>query len=272
MDTGTDRTDEPGPGPSPRTATPGAGVTTAAVATPRLTPHGGRPVSAAARNNAEWCDALCRTHGVRGVFSPAAWTCAERTPPYYPDAVTLAPGADAAALLAAVDTAAPGCTVKDSFADLDLTGHGFDVLFDAEWIHRPATLPAPPAPEGVRWERVRTAEGLEEWERAWDGGVRGLFLPALLADRHTAVLAARRGGQWVAGAVVSASATATGVSNLFTVGEYSPDAAWDGCLAAIAARRPGLPVAGYESGDDLNTALRHGFEPAGPLRVWLREG
>jgi hypothetical protein len=29
-----------------------------------------RLVRTAARNNAEWCDAFCRTHGVRGRFRP----------------------------------------------------------------------------------------------------------------------------------------------------------------------------------------------------------
>jgi hypothetical protein len=29
-------------------------------------------------------------------------------------------------------------------------------------------------------------------------------------------------------------------------------------------------MVGYESGDDLTAALDHGFEPVGPLRVWVR--
>jgi hypothetical protein len=37
-------------------------------------------VLTAARNNAEWCDALCRTYGVTGVFHPDDWTSPERTP------------------------------------------------------------------------------------------------------------------------------------------------------------------------------------------------
>lgn len=264
MDTGTDGIDAPGPGL-------GARPSLIAPASAPTAPDGGSPASVAARNNAEWCDVLCRTHGVRGAFSLTAWTAAERTPPYYPDAVTLAPGSDAGVLLAAVDTATPGCTVKDSFADLDLTEYGFGVLFEAQWIHRPAPLPAPAAPDGVRWERIRTADALARWERAWDGGAQGLFLPGLLSDDATAVLGARQGDELVAGAVVSTGAAVTGVSNFFTVGEYSADAARASCLAAIARRRPGTPVVGYESGDDLDTALRHGFEPAGPLRVWLKE-
>ncbi len=48
-------------------------------------------MSHAALNNAEWCDAMCRAHGLPGVFTPRAWTNPVRTPLFYPDAVTLSP-------------------------------------------------------------------------------------------------------------------------------------------------------------------------------------
>ena len=59
-----------------------------------------------------------------------------------------------------------------------------------------------------------------------------------------------------------------GVSNVF--GEAA--SAWSGCLAFAASSFPGMPLVGYEQGDDLAQALHHGFEPAGPLRVWVRDG
>ena len=46
-------------------------------------------------------------------------------------------------------------------------------------------------------------------------------------------------------------------------------AAWPGVLATIDDRFPALPVVGYEHGDDLTAAVRHGFEPIGALRIWL---
>jgi hypothetical protein len=60
-------------------------------------------VTRAARNNAELCDAVARSHGVVGVFATDAWTASARTPPRYPDAVTLRPGVDAVSLLARID-------------------------------------------------------------------------------------------------------------------------------------------------------------------------
>ncbi|MCW2938571.1 MAG: hypothetical protein JWN00_1556 [Actinomycetia bacterium] len=99
-------------------------------------------VQALARNNAQWCAAMSRSHGLPGEFTSEAWTAPSRTPMYYPDAVTLVPGADPAALTARIDTATPGASIKDSFADLDLTQAGFQILFEAQWIHRPANTAA----------------------------------------------------------------------------------------------------------------------------------
>ncbi|WP_345201963.1 hypothetical protein [Streptomyces lavendulae] len=229
---------------------------------------------AAARNNAEWVAAVCRD----GAFSASVWSSARRTPPLYPDAVSLTPRASAADVVAGIDTGSPGCSVKDSFAVLDLAPAGFEVLFEARWIHRPAGPPGPVAPEAagaVRWSEVRTAAELEAWEAAWGGGAgTGLFRAELLA-RDLVFLAGRSGGRIVAGAVASAGGGVVGVSNLFTADgpESDPagavDAAWAAVLGAVAARWPGLPVVGYEHGEDLEAAVRAGFTPIGPLRVWL---
>ncbi|WP_345409993.1 hypothetical protein [Nonomuraea salmonea] len=95
-------------------------------------------VIAAARDNAAWCDLMCRAHGRPGMFAGVAWTNPVRTPPFYPDAVTLSPLATATDVLPHID-AGSGASVKDSFATLDLPG--FEVLFEAHWIHRPAPRP-----------------------------------------------------------------------------------------------------------------------------------
>jgi hypothetical protein len=227
----------------------------------------------AARNNAEWCAAMSRAHGLAGEFTAQAWASPSRTPPYYPDAVTLVPGADPDALTARIDTTAPGASVKDSFADLDLGAAGFRVLFEARWIHRPATAPAEPV-AGPVWHVVRDPATLRAWALAWDDGDghADVFRPGLLDDPAVHVLAGvSPDGRVTAGAVAGRSEQVVGVSNVFAE-EGGPDAAWPFVLEALHRLHPGLPVVGYEHGDDLTAALRHGFEPVGPLRVWLHAG
>ena len=91
-------------------------------------------------NNARWCDAVCRAQGLPTRFSDRVWVALRRLADFYPDAVTLSPSASPDEVLRDIDTS-PGCSVKDSFASLDLSSYGFEVLFDAEWIHRPAAPP-----------------------------------------------------------------------------------------------------------------------------------
>ena len=229
-------------------------------------------IASAARNNAEWCDIVCRTHGIAGDFQLHFWASPTRTPPYYPDAVTLNPEVTAAGILAAVD-ASSGCSVKDSFASLDLSPFGFRILFEAEWIIRSQGRPTTAGAGAVRWRTVRDFEALGAWEAAWSGdqAAGGLFLPALLDQAHVSVLGGYLDDQVVAGAVANRSPNVVGVSNLFTTaGDLG--ATWSGCIGAIAGAYPSLPVVGYESGDALIAAEEAGFTPIGKLRLWVKEG
>jgi hypothetical protein len=227
--------------------------------------------TAAAFNNAEWCDLVCRSHGANTRLDGDAWTSETRTPALYPDAVTLVPDPSVPDLLSRIDTSA-GCSIKDSFASLDLTADGFRVLFDARWIVR--TSKARP-PEGAfpRWERVRTPGGLATWEQAWRGGdgPPGVFRAELLDDDSVAVLAARSGERVVAGAILNRSSTVVGISNFFAE-PHVTSAGWSGCLTLAGALYPASTFVGYESGDGLLAARNHGFETVGPLRVWVHDG
>lgn len=117
-----------------------------------------RNAEAAARNNAAWCDVVCRTHALDTRFDDDAWTSRTRTPIHYPDAVTLVRDPPVRELLDRIDVSA-GCSIKDSFASLDLTTCGFRVLFEAEWIVRTpgAARPAAAGPlaDGPRCRRLR---------------------------------------------------------------------------------------------------------------------
>ena len=225
---------------------------------------------AAATNNAEWCDAVCRSHHLESVLDDVAWTCSANPPPDFPNAVTLVPHLSIAGVLSRIQPATD-CAIKDSFASLDLRDRGFRVLFDAQWIARPAAASSPSAPSRPPWNVVRDPDGLRAWGRAWRrrAGPEDLFRPELLDDPAVTFVAARTNGHVTAGAVLSRSSTVLGISNLFiNAGDLSTG--WAGCIAACETLYPGASLVGYESGPMLAAAEAQGFEAVGPLRVWFR--
>jgi hypothetical protein len=205
----------------------------------------------AAADNARWCDAVGRTHGRTGRFGAMAWTCARRTPPFYPDAVTLDPAATRDDVLPFVEPG-PGCSVKDSFAALDLAADGFDVLFEATWVGGSVTGPSSWTPVGPG--------GFDGWARMVDVG--DVLTPALLAEPGVTLLECRRDGELRGVAVLTDGAASVGVSNLVTVDD--PVRTWREIAAYV-----GRPVVGYERGPALDAALAAGLAALGPLRVWM---
>jgi hypothetical protein len=210
---------------------------------------------------------VCRSHALEPTFTANAWTSPQRTPPLYPDAVTLRRDCVGVDLLRLIDTT-PGCGVKDSFGDLDLSTHGFGLLFEATWIAVDgATLQHEPT---VEWNLITTTEGLEDWSNAWatDGSGRKLFCPNLLDEPRLSVVAMHRDGSAEAGAILFREAGVVGITNFFSHGSRD---AFRGCLAIAHALEPALPLVAYERGPSLASALAVGFEAIGPLRVWTNE-
>lgn len=224
----------------------------------------------AAANNAEWCDIVCRIHGLNPIFDSVAWASPTRTPPFYPDVVTLVPELSVPELLDRVDGGA-GCSIKDSFASLDLTACGFKVLFDAEWITRPLRG-GQSAPLEPMWRVVCDPDVFETWERVWrpDVGVPGVLTADLLREPSVFVLAGHVGDTLAAGAVLTRTEHAVGIYNFFADPGVMA-ASWEGCLALASTLFADAMLVGYESGDALDAARAHGFSLAGPLRVWVRD-
>lgn len=181
-------------------------------------------------------------------------------PRFYPNAVTLA--SDEAAIaeqLASIDILVksnlPGrWSVKDSFHTLDLSRRGFDLLFDAQWIRQLPLLIARTS-SGLAWERVEGSEA---------------FPAALFKDDSFAMFAGRRDGDVVAGGTLYRADGVVGLSNVVADPADAVSVFRD--LAALAAKAfPGLPLMGYESGNELKAAASAGFEPGDRLRIWVRE-
>ena len=234
-----------------------------------------------ARNNALWCDAVCRAHGLPGEFLAGLWLNRHPVPRFYSNAVTLSPK-DPAGQRAWVEhlmTRRARFSVKDSFATLDLSRLGFDVLFEATWLWREPVRRAQESAthRALAWSVVRDAAGLARWEAAWAGlqpgqvvpGRERIFRRGLLREPGVALLAGARDGQVVAVAAANQTGEVVGLSNVFAPATEAAEC-WAGAVAFAAALFPGRPLVGYERGDDLARAQAAGFVPVGPLRVWER--
>ncbi len=236
----------------------------------------------AVSNNAVWCDAVCRAHGLAAEFLDSIWLTREVTPPFYPNAVTLTSARDMDVQLHAIrtllDAEIPGAwAVKDSYRLLDLAPFGFRPLFDATWIGCDTAQSATEDARDVRWHVVRDPAALEMWEIAWRGEPANaeaqpsasIFLPALLDNETIAFFAASHNNQIVAGAIGNRTGEVVGISNVFL--PVQNEMRWRaGCVTAVAQRFPGLPMVGYESGNDLAAFRKLGFTELGSLRIWTR--
>jgi hypothetical protein len=156
------------------------------------------------------------------------------------------------------------CSVKDSFADVDLADHGFAVLFDARWLHRE---PARRSDPRLAWHVVATEEEFAEWAGA--AGLEGILRPELMGDATVRFLVARSERSLAAGAVLNETDGVVGVSNVFATAAGA-DAVWADLPAVIGEIRGERPIVGYERGDALSLAVASGFTATGELRVWVR--
>jgi len=241
-------------------------------------------VEAAARNNALWCDAVCRAYGAPGEFTTDSWLSRHQPPPFYGNLVTLTAGGTAEQTRRVHELLDRGLGwrwgLKDSFRRLDLEPLGFERLFDGTWLALPLAIPSPTvaSPE-LSWARVSSASELAAWERAWRtdpanapaAGEPRIFRPAILDDPTLAFLTVHRQGCPVAVAACNRTGEVVGLSNVFTLGN-ADEGHRAMCVAAARSVFPGRSLVGYEAGQDLAAFLELGFEPIGPLRVWLRSG
>lgn len=202
---------------------------------------------------------MCFAHGSVGRFLVHTWVNSEPVPRFYPNVVTLTTGkADIVEQRQTVrilqKSNLPGrWAVKDSFKTLDIARLGFEVLLEANWIRN-----AEPKAEAM-------ISGLS-WERAKPGGDG--FPASLFSDENFAMFSGRRDGAVVAGGTLYRADGVVGLSNVVADADEAP-AVWRDLSALAAATFPGLPLVGYESGDELRAARKAGFEIGDPLRVWV---
>jgi hypothetical protein len=221
------------------------------------------PLALAVRENAAWCDLVCRLHRFTPAGDGRLWWSSRRTPDLVPDAITLVPDLSVLDVLGRINDSS-GASVKDSFATLDLTDQDWTVLFDATWIARP---PRPGADKEAAssFTVVREKFLFAAWCRAW-GGPAGVLPTGLRRASGVTVLGREGDGGFADGAILHR----TEIGGTVVAGLWHVFGAWADVADAAASRHPEAWIVGYERGADLDAALAAGFTAIGPLRVWSR--
>lgn len=231
--------------------------------------------SLCAANNADFYEAIFRALKLPSRRDGDLWSSEALAPPYYSNLTTLDPYAQAKQLKAVLRLrAALGrpFSLKDGFCRLDLSDHGFKVLFSAEWIWaEKSDLTITPHP---RWYQIRDSEELARWQEAWKSGgsptKMHVFTPELLDDEDIAIYGRRADDGFDAGCIVNRSARVVGISNIFHLEGTGP-AFGDAVSVAASAFSAGLPFVGYDRGEALREMKLLGFRSVGNLRVWLSD-
>ena len=219
----------------------------------------------AAGENAGWCSLVCRASGLTPQLSDRIWASRARTPPGYPDAISLRPDVRAEELLMMIDTSA-GCSVKDSFANLHLDDHGFSVLFDADWIWAPAGSTNDGFAGDVKWTVV--ADPAHQVRSTSKLPAAFCALPAaVLTSPRVTWLVVDAMNELIGSAIVHRTDEVVGLSHVFLeIGAAAE--LWAQLLRVVQRLHPELPVAGFETAPSLTAATEAGFRPCGTLRVW----
>jgi len=221
-----------------------------------------RGLLAAVAASRSWYDDIFDLHRI-AVGSDGALWWAEGAPPRWHSAVkTLVPTSDSSGVLVRMERHPHG-TIADSFGLLDLSVHGFDLLFAATWLQHPGAAPA--AEPSHRWIHVLDSDLMARWNQHHD--TEGVLPSDLWEHPRFTVLARRDGHDLTGGAILHDAGTVVGLSNIWSE-EVSVDPRE---LLGVAARiHPGRAVVDYAWGAELEAMLAANFEPLGPHHIWAR--
>jgi hypothetical protein len=228
-------------------------------------------VDAAAAWHTSWLTAL----GLRSARDGAAWRALDRPPHIYFAGITLAPQTPAGAV-----ADVPGA-VCDAWQTLDLTTHGFHVWRTEPWFHRPPGPLDVATPPELELVRVSTAAEVEEFEAA---SVRGFgkegaaiepgtfHPPTILDDPAMKMFIGRVNGKPVAAAMGYRTETVVGVFGVTTIASARRRGYGAALTRAAMLTDSELPSVLAPSKEGESVYLRLGFEHAGALSIWVKEG
>jgi hypothetical protein len=234
-------------------------------------------------NNIRWYKAVFEAHELSSRLDGLVWLSREIPPPFHSNLIVLSASVSQTDIEAYVleleSVPRPDAwSLKDSYARLNLSSHGFSPLFEAEWIWRdPFQSISREAAASLVWAPVVSRAELTKWEDAWSGDARNTsgaritrqFPDRLLASPDHAFFAGRLDGRIVAGGIANRSPGVVGLSNMFSPTAFAEES-WVALVSCASAAFPNTPLVGFGRGTELQRAKNVGFAPIGPLRVWCR--
>lgn len=229
----------------------------------------------AVKNNAYWCELVCKSQRFTGEFLKMIWINNGKLPAYYPNAITLEPiniNNNDKVIYRLIDSVTEkGISVKDSFADLELSTRNFSILFNAKWISY-TDLDFVTPTDFTGWKIIKNKDDYALWNKSWkrhnEQGEE--FATTLLYDKDIHFLGKFRSKEIVAGAILSKSNSVFGLSNVFSSPNVSLSIYSD-IICLTRKKITLLPLVGYAQKGDLESALKAGFKGIGSLRVWTKE-
>lgn len=229
----------------------------------------------AAQNNADWCDIVCRTHGVPGEFLENVWINQKEVPSLlYPNAVTIKPLSDKTlneVIQTIKNISLETYAIKDSFNEIPADEMGYKILFEANWIMQDIEELTYSDTTGD-WRIIKDDQELQNWEHAWNNNQptdKRIFLPSILSVKDVFFLAKYNNDQIIAGGIVNISRDVVGLSNVFTW-EAVKSNVYSQLSIFIKEKISALPIVDYERDEALVRALEGGFKTIGRLKVLLK--
>lgn len=220
-------------------------------------------VETAVLNNIVWCGMVCDTHGIAQSSNEHVWGLLSKAPAFYPDVITISKHATVD-LVKDFIAGKEISSVKDCFANLDLTSLGFKILFEAEWIYHEPSYHSNLTHSD--WHVITTERELAEW--AMLQGLEHVILPDLLKREEVKIFKREKKGE-IAGFIANMGANTVGISNVFST-DKKVEKLWSDITKVAATEFPELPMVGYEQGGNLTAAILSGWTSIGPLLVWLK--
>ncbi|MDP5277187.1 hypothetical protein [Chengkuizengella axinellae] len=220
-------------------------------------------IDQAVKNNIAWCEIVCDSHGVAHTSKEHLWGVFSKAPKYYPELITKSKYSSVEDINNYINKVTVS-SIKDSFANLNLSPLGFEILFNAKWIFH----------EGVhdsrslhdKWRVINTEKDLKKWTIS--SGLVDIIKPDILNENSVKIFMYEQNNA-VCGFIANLSANVVGVSNVFTT-DHANEELWLDIPDIISTEFPGFPIVGYEHNENLIAANSAGWRSIGSLRVWIR--